>query len=159
MTEKTLYTVEEAAALTGKTEKAIRRRLESGTLARHQGREWGRILISVHSLRAAGLLALSAADTEQDRAIARLIVFLRARPGLPFQTHELRAEAGYALGTTGGGARQSQRPPVYVMMSRQGCETALSTLRTLGLVDKTTESPPSGTGRPRNVWRWVGPAS
>lgn len=175
MMEEGLWTVTEAAELTGYSEKAIRRRIERGTLKTHAHGRRG-IRVSTNDLRDGGLLEVP--ETDEDRAIQRLIQFLSQRPEQPFTTYDLSAAAGVAAavadpnqfidaeGTDEEIATARSRAlqigyPHYLKMSRQKCETTLSTLRALGLVEKTREPPPRGTtprgsGRPRNAWRWIG---
>lgn len=143
---KRLYTIAEAAVATGVSEKAIRGRLDRKTLKsvlhRSTWHSRQRRMIPGYALAEAGL-AGTVRETEQDRQVRRLIDYLQIYPGQPFTTDQLRQEMGY-------GNRWQPRAP------RQPAEMALHTLRALGLVEKTLEPPPTGGGRPRNVWRWIG---
>jgi hypothetical protein len=163
--EDGLYTVKQVAAmLPGYTEKAIRHRIKRGTLLVHQGRPHSRILISRNDLEAAGMLAVPL--TREDRAIRRLITFLVTHPDETFTTHRLRSEAAWATkfaeatedpSGTGEMIDPKVGRPGYHALARQTTETALSTLRVLGWVEKTTIPSGSGSGKPRTGWRWIGP--
>jgi predicted transcriptional regulator len=136
MSKTVIYTVQEAAKLTGRSENALRKRMDRGSLKFIRQRIGsGRMVRAIpdYELAKAGLL--KASPTQTDEGIARLIEYLRQRPNIPLQTHSLKSQSG---------------------LSRQPAEIALATLRALGHVEKTNEPPPDGTGRPRVVWRWTG---
>jgi predicted ArsR family transcriptional regulator len=132
----TRYSVKEAAALTGLTEKAIRRRLDRGTLdATYETQGGGGRMVRMvtrQALARAGLLGEGRVD-RSDKQVRWLIAYLKRRPGQPLNTHVLAKQSG---------------------LPRQACQTALTTLRALDLVQKSEESPPDGRGRPRVTWRW-----
>ncbi len=122
----TLYSIAEAAELTGKSEKALRARMDRGKLAATWVRDgtWGRRhrKVTHYALAAAGILGTPRA-TRTDRSIDRLLTYLRARPDTALTTDVLAAQSG---------------------LSRQACESALATLHALGYVRKTQEPPPRG---------------
>lgn len=163
--EHGLYTVKQVAEMTPYSEKAIRRRIERGTLHVHQDREWGRILISKNDLDAAGMLAIP--RTNEERAIRNLVIFLVTHPEGVYTTFKLREEAAFAVRfavnepqedpNTGKILSSRVGRPGYKPLTRQTAETALSTLHVLGWVEKTSIPSGSGSGRPRTGWRWVGP--
>jgi hypothetical protein len=140
MTGEKIYTVAEVATMTGKTERAIKKMLDRGTLGhilgyvevdgkRHGKRQR---LIPAYDLSRSGLTKPK--PTRMDRGVPRLIGHMKHRPDQPFTTHTLAVKAG---------------------LKRQEAEHALATLVALGHVRKSIEPPPTGTGRPRNVWRWT----
>jgi predicted ArsR family transcriptional regulator len=90
-------------------------------------------MIPRYALAAAGLLD-EPRITQIGARIERLISYFERRPDKPLTTDELARQSG---------------------LSRQACEAALHTLAALSKVRRTTEPPPRGTGRPRNVWRWI----
>jgi hypothetical protein len=123
------YTVEQAASLTGLTPKAIRRRIERGTLACFIVNR--RRMIPHDGLLSANLLGDRADKTETERGIRRTIFVLsRSREGKAFTTWELQREA---------------------MLGRQVLETVLATLQALELVSGTYH-----TGYRQFEWRWTG---
>jgi hypothetical protein len=146
MSRSKLYTIAEAAEKSGLSQKALRSRLDRGRLGcvkqRIGGRE--RRMIPEYALAKAGLLG-DVNDTKQEREAQKLVQYLSQRPGQPFTTYQLRRQLATYYHAEG------VRP---VLAARQSTEAALGTLRTLGLVSKSFEPPPTGTGRPRAVWRW-----
>jgi hypothetical protein len=159
-----LYTVAQVAAMTRFTEKAIRSRIQDGSLLVHQSRPGARILISRNDLQTAGMLEIPA--TLEERAIRKMLVFLIHHAGEVFTTDRLRSEAARASRFADDGAEDPNTGelleprigrPGYRRLERQKAETALATLRALGWVEKTTIPSASGSGRPHTGWRWIGP--
>jgi hypothetical protein len=99
-------------------------------------------MVSAHALRGAGLLG-QAKETSYDRLAQRIIQHLKQRPGKAFTTFQVRQAASLSASAA----------------LRQPSEAVLSTLYALGYVERNVEPPPTGGGRPRNVWRWTGPSA
>lgn len=130
-----LYSLEEAAELTGVSTKALNGRMDRGALTYvlHTPRTGGRPrrVIPRYALDAAGLL--TPGETRRERSIRRLIAHLRRHPEEPFSTVAL--------------ARLSSMP-------RQACDSVMLTLLALGHVRRTYEPSTDGAGGLRVVWRW-----
>lgn len=127
------YTIDEAAALTGLTPKALRRRIERGTLGYFAERR--RRLIPHAALESANLLGGRADKTEIERNTRRVIYVLATMPREKTKTtRELQLE---------------MQPLIY----RPVVETTLATLRALRLVDRSYNE-----SFKEFEWRWTGPS-
>jgi hypothetical protein len=130
--EDRLYTIAEAAAATGLSEKAIRRRVERRTLAAsvegggHDGRG-GRRVLTHEALLRAGLLEGAPRTTKTSRGIERMLTHLRGATQ-PLTTDGLREHAG---------------------VPRQVCEVALVVLRAAELVTREFNE-----GFRQYMWSW-----
>jgi hypothetical protein len=107
------YTIREAALVTGRTEKALRRRLERRTLRAQ--REGSKVLVSHRALAAAGLVDSQLKRTDTAHGIRLILDYLRRPPR--------RGASSWQL------SKQGRLP-------RQTAEVALATLAAAGVVKR-----------------------
>jgi hypothetical protein len=107
------YTIKEAARITGRTEKALRRRVERGTL--RVQRHGSRVEVSHRALAAAGLIEGRPRPTSRAQGIRLIVYYLRRPPR--------RGASAWQLSSTG-------------RLPRQTTEVALATLAAAGVVKR-----------------------
>lgn len=95
---RTDYTVAEAAKLTGRSEKALRGRIERGTLLAHRSRRW--VFISHAALQHAGLIDNRVKRTYTNDRIRLVVDVLRKEPRRGYSAWELGAASGLRRQTT-----------------------------------------------------------
>jgi hypothetical protein len=126
--EDRLFTIAEAAAETGLSAKAIRSRIDRGTLTAFGLRRRKRVITHEALLRA-GLLPGTVRTTATGRRIARMVQQLRGDPARALTTEELRQHAG---------------------LRRQVCELALTVLKADGVVTRDFDE-----GYRQYTWTWA----